>query len=346
MISLDDKALRRRAEKLAEMPARTMTPVSGSGNNRLYRLDCAEAVFALKTYPAGGDDPRDRLAVESDALRFLGQCGAGRVPGLIAVDRDTGLALHEWVAGAPVGAAGAADVDAALEFVAWLKTLKTRPGSQALGPASEACLSGAEVVRQVRERAAALSAVVADEPDLFRYLADDFTPTLEVFAERAAAGCPGAGIDFAQDLPATLQTLSPSDFGFHNALRAADGALIFLDFEYFGWDDPVKLTADFLLHPGMALAPTLKRRFADGARHIFGDDDHFSKRLEVYYPLYGLRWCMILLNEFLPDRWRRRVYAGTERDGAEAQAKQRQLAKARALIEALKDDRGHFPHDA
>ena len=342
----DNKALRRRAEKLAEMPARALTPVSGSGNNRLYRLDCGDAFFALKTYPASGDDPRDRLAVESDALRFLSQCGAGRVPGLIAVDRDAGLALYEWVAGEPVGEASPKDVDAALEFVGLLKTLKARPGSEALGAASEACLSGAEVVRQVRRRAAALSAVANDAPDLVRYLADDFTPTLDAFAERAAAGYLGTGIDFADDLPAALQTLSPSDFGFHNALRAPDGALIFLDFEYFGWDDPVKLTADFLLHPGMALAPTLQRRFADGARQIFSDDDHFSKRLELLYPLYGLRWCMILLNEFLPESWRRRVYAGTDPDGAEAhaRAKQRQLAKAQALIEALKADRGHFPY--
>ena len=40
------------------------------------------------------------------------------------------------------------------------------------------------------------------------------------------------------------RALSPSDFGLHNALRGQDGQLRFVDFEYFGWDDPVKLVSD------------------------------------------------------------------------------------------------------
>ena len=50
-----------------------------------------------------------------------------------------------------------------------------------------------------------------------------------------------------------LEILSPSDFGFHNSLKTKKDQIIFFDFEYFGKDDPVKLAADFLLHPGMTL---------------------------------------------------------------------------------------------
>ena len=45
-----------------------------------------------------------------------------------------------------------------------------------------------------------------------------------------------------------MQVFSPSDFGFHNALLKDNGKLCFLDFEYFGRDDPVKLMADFIWH--------------------------------------------------------------------------------------------------
>ena len=58
------------------------------------------------------------------------------------------------------------------------------------------------------------------------------------------------------------RSLSPSDFGFHNALLEADGRLTFVDFEYFGWDDPVKIVADVMLHPGMGLSADHGRRFA------------------------------------------------------------------------------------
>ena len=57
-----------------------------------------------------------------------------------------------------------------------------------------------------------------------------------------------------------MQVLSPSDFGFHNAILKESGDLVFLDFEYFGRDDPVKLMADFIWHPGMKLSNLQKRR--------------------------------------------------------------------------------------
>ena len=47
------------------------------------------------------------------------------------------------------------------------------------------------------------------------------------------------------------RVVSPSDFGFHNALRTEDGRLAFLDFEYAGWDDPAKLVCDFELQPAV-----------------------------------------------------------------------------------------------
>jgi hypothetical protein len=35
---------------------------------------------------------------------------------------------------------------------------------------------------------------------------------------------------FDREIPRTERTLSPSDYGFHNALRRPDGTLVFLDF--------------------------------------------------------------------------------------------------------------------
>src|SRR6266480_4587472 len=73
----------------------------------------------------------------------------------------------------------------------------------------------------------------------------------------------------AAALPQASRILSPSDFGFHNAIRRPDGTLAFVDFEYFGWDDPAKTIVDFLLHPGMSVADTLKRRFAAAVEAAF-----------------------------------------------------------------------------
>ena len=71
---------------------------------------------------------------------------------------------------------------------------------------------------------------------------------------RRARPIGGSGFDFAAEIAPECRTLIPSDLGAHNALRGADGKLYFLDFEYFGWDDPVTSIANFVMHPGMQLS--------------------------------------------------------------------------------------------
>jgi len=106
--------------------------------------------------------------------------------------------------------------------------------------------------------------------------------------------------------------------------------LVFLDFEYFGWDDPVKLTADTILHPGMALTADQGTALKAGLVDLYDSASDFSARLERHFPLYVLRWCAIMLNEFLPAGWARRQQAGALDHGA---AKIRQLAKVRDFLE-------------
>jgi hypothetical protein len=109
--------------------------------------------------------------------------------------------------------------------------------------------------------------------------------------------------------------------------------LAFLDFEYFGWDDPVKLTADILLDPGRPLKPPQIMRFRRAATRLYGGDPAFANRLSAYLPLFGLRWVLILLNEFIPERCQRRVLAGET--GTWRGVKPRQLGLARAFLGTL-----------
>ena len=125
--------------------------------------------------------------------------------------------------------------------------------------------------------------------------------------------------------------LNPSDFGFHNAVRQPSGAYAFFDFEYFGWDDPVKATADVVFHAGMALSEELGHLFEKRMIRFWSEtDSDFPRRLRTTAPLYGLIWCGIILNEFLPERWERRVLAGGTVD--KALILSRQLDKARRLL--------------
>lgn len=323
------------AAALCGRPVRALAPVRGGGNNRMYRVECDDgAAFALKTYSAIAEDPRDRLGTEFAALSFLAGAGCAVVPKPLARDPARGYALYEWIEGEAAEPCRDEEIEATLAFVADLHRLRAAPGADALAAASEACLRSAEIVRQVDARLEVLSAAAAEEPALAAFLNDRFRPARRLILERTAALGRETGLDMATELPAARLTLSPSDFGFHNALRRPGGRLVFVDFEYFGWDDPVRLVADFLQHPGMALSEAQRARFRAGASAIYGaGDPAFPARLDCLYPVVGLRWCMILLNEFLPSRRRRRAYAGQSEDWELVKA--RQLAKAGARLDAV-----------
>ncbi len=310
--SKTDPALERAAaigQDLAGETVLGVMQITGGGNNGVYRLDCAGGTYALKLYRRDADNPRDRLAVEVAAHAFFARHGVGPVAEIIASDAQAGAALFPWIEGNRITEPGEADLDAAMEFIGTLKSLTRLADARALPRASEACLSMAELATQISHRHARLIQIIDSELNHF----------LEgVFAPAAAAMIPASLPD--TDLAPDLQTLSPSDFGFHNALKSANGRITFLDFEYFGWDDPVKLAADTILHPGMNLRPDRALSAARGFRVIFADDVDFNRRLSQSLPLYGLRWCMILLNVYLRN------------GGVIDQQKRAQLAKAKAML--------------
>jgi hypothetical protein len=320
------------ASALAGAPVDLCRLPAGGRNSRIYRVRAGERLLALKQYPSRQDDPRDRLSTEVGALQLMERCGIDNVPRIVGVDRGCGYALMTWIDGSQVGEVSDADLDAAVAFLTSVHELRHLPEAAAQPMAAEACLAGVEIARQIDARLALLQ-TLRHEQELIDFIDASLVPERKHRVVDARCAAAAAGLDFEADLPQEWQTLVPADFGFHNSLRRGDGSLAFVDFEYFGWDDPVKLTADILLHPGWPLSASLHRRFRGAAARIYGDDPLFESRLAAYLPLFALRWVLILLNEFLPERWQRRVLAG-ETAGWE-NVKARQLARARAFLGTL-----------
>jgi hypothetical protein len=298
-------------------------------NSRVYRVNTSRGIFALKRYPSLRDDPRDRLATETKALQWMAEHGVDAIPRVIAVERASNCALLSWIEGSGVSEIGVADVDQAAAFLGALERLRRTFDFPAIQLDAEACLSGAEIERQIRARLSRLKGL-ENEPALRAFLDREFAGPFERRLSEARKQLSLADISFEEDLAQEKRTLVPSDFGFHNALRDGKGLLTFLDFEYFGWDDPAKLASDILLHPGTPMSEQMRLRFRTALERLYSGDRDFAARFGAFYPLFGLRWVLILLNEFHPERWRGRVLAG-EKDGWR-DAKERQLRSARAML--------------
>jgi len=305
---------------------------SGGRNSRIWRVSSGNGAFALKQYPPRADDPRDRLSTEIGALRLMERFHIDTVPRVVGVDSERGFALLSWIDGNDVCEIGDGDIDAAVVFLSAIHALRATPWAAEQPLASEACLCGVEIERQIGARYERLAGLDG-ETELIEFLEGYLRPEIARALREARALVTSAGLDFSTELPQEWRSLVPADFGFHNSLRRSDGSLAFVDFEYFGWDDPVKLTADIMLHPGRPLLPMQRRRFRQAASRLYGGDPGFAGRLRAYLPLFGLRWTLILLNEFIPERWQRRPVAGDSASWIDAKA--RQLARAREFLTAM-----------
>ncbi|MEQ9638566.1 MAG: aminoglycoside phosphotransferase family protein [Alphaproteobacteria bacterium] len=321
------------AERLLGQPVLAAWPVPRGGNNRIYLIDAGTTCYALKHYPRQASDTRDRLGTEHGAIALLHRAGFTDVPAPIARSDADGAALYEWIDGAPADEVGEPEIDAALDLLRRLVELSDNGAGEAFGPASAACFSAAEVLSQIQQRFDRLGReVTAPLPALRAFLDDDFAPVHHILADDAEHRLHRAGVPLDGKLAPAQRLLSPSDFGFHNVLRRPDGGYAFVDLEYFGWDDPAKLVSDFLEHPGHDLDSAMASRFAAGASALFAArDPHFTERLAALRRLFGLIWCLILLNEFLPASQARR---GLDDDDAAA-AQSAQLDKARDRLMRL-----------
>lgn len=324
--------------------------IYGGRNSRVYRVRTETGrEFAGKHYHQHKDDPRDRLGAEWRALSLLSSRPwlASFVARPQARLTGEGLALYSFLAGsqASLSPATEADMTACLDFLCALHELSRElPAAHAaeIPPASEACFSLAALEANLRARLAALQAVPAEAclgADLAEFLSSELAPFLESSLVRAAGILGAANREPGAELPHGLRTLSPSDFGLHNALRTASG-LSFVDFEYFGWDDPAKTLCDFVLHPAMGLAANLRRRFAAGFLERFSQGDAgLRERAAAVYPLYAIKWSLILLNEFLRGADARRQFAAggacLDDDAARRGA---QLKKARKMLEQARSN--------
>lgn len=316
------RAAGERVDSLVELPP--------GGNSRLWKAVTASGrPLLVKRYATRGGDARLRLAREFAALGFLWARGVRCIPEPLLADPEEAAGVCAFLEGAPLrpGEVTPADADAALAFLVLLGELSRDPAAAALGPASEAVLAPGAYLGVIERRRGALAS--AGDGDLERFLREELAPLARAAEFFARGEADRRRVSWDREAEPGRRTLSPSDFGFHNALRAGDGTLRFVDFEYFGWDDPAKLLADFFHQPAVPLPAGLRPRVLGGLERGLPGGETLADRLAVLYPLAGVNWCLIMLNPF------RSPEGG---DPRAAQARRERLAAARAKARSLGEE--------
>lgn len=283
----------------------------GGRNSRLYfLLDEEGKRFCLKLHHVENGASSNRYQREKSFYAVVRRSVSDWIPEDLHWNDEQNAVVLGFVEGEPVEAVSDDNILQAGNFIGALQ----KSDLSKVGPASEAALRPDDHATTVDKRIAMLGAVTDEKAR--RFIVSELEPAWRKVREL-----------LGQSEVAAI--LSPSDFGFHNAIRKPGGSLCFLDFEHAGMDDPAKLVCDFCIRPGSEVGSERVDFFCDAAG--FGPD--VRSRAESLMNLYRLKWACIVLNEFTAEGMERRRFASVDL----ADLQQTQLAKAKALVADVTD---------
>ncbi len=238
------------------------------GNNQLFEvvLDNGET-FLLKKYSEIHMDNWERGKAEFKALKYLKDKGFREIPKAIKFDEYENIGIYTFEQGKPLQGKEVTEQDIvhAVNFLVKLHSLGKEDKEQ-FAPASSACLNLKEYVNVIDRR---LNMIIDFKPEnetekkAREFLDKKLIPKIEELKKDFLKKAEEAGLDLEKELDIEGQVLTPADFGFHNILKNGN-AYKFLDFEYFGRDDPARQILDFFHHAKSADIDTkLKQYFID-----------------------------------------------------------------------------------
>ncbi len=309
--------------------------LSGGGNNRGFRLYNELCSYFLKSYFRHEGDLRDRLGAEFAFSMFAWENGLRMLPRPVACDREYSIGLYQFVEGRKLepGEVTEDHVRQALQFYIELNRHKQHPYAQKLPTASEACFSINEHLLCVEQRLERLKRIESEDSvdkEAVRFINKKLVKTWQTVCTNLVKQAERLGTDIRQRISREDECLSPSDFGFHNAILEAGGNLHFIDFEYAGWDDPAKMVCDFFCQLAVPVPFVFFPLMEDGVSKQSSVPETLRQRICLLFPVYRIKWCCIILNDFLAVGDKRRIFARHE---THRERKERQLKKAQLYFQ-------------
>ncbi|HYD03377.1 MAG TPA: hypothetical protein VEC16_03695 [Alphaproteobacteria bacterium] len=325
------------------------TRILGGKNNRAYRIekyamdsdsdtlsDVPATVLLMKVYHHNVKDGRNRIESEFSFLEYCEELGIDSVP--LPIKRGDNIALYSFIEGRKPEPSDITEINIKkfMHFFVQLnenklESINLLEKKDSLGNASEACFNIDSHLAMVDSRIERFSGIDPESSDInskaAEFISSKLIPKWVEIKDEVLAQAEEYSIDTKKMLEDSNVCISPSDFGFHNALIGENNQLYFLDFEYAGIDDPSKLVNDFFARP----EPAPDIRYYDlfletiSEKKLFHDIDSFAKRTRLLLSVFRIKWCCIMLNEFLKSDAERRKFAVSENIDSQ---KIIQLAKA------------------
>jgi thiamine kinase-like enzyme len=297
-----------------------LSPMSGGGNNRVFLIRRNEQVIGVfKEYYHHAENLRDRLVSEWVFSKFLWEKNIRQIPEPLISDPVNHIAFYRFIDGNKLTPETITKdhIDQVIGFYYSINSFRQSDDARQLLDAQESCFSLNEHIRLTDKRIENLKSITGQSQTDMKarlFIKNELLPMWDAVRNAICSSAVEQNSPLEKVTPLADRRLSPSDFGFHNILEDRRGRLFFMDFEYAGWDDPAKTVCDFFCQPAIPVPPHFFPYIIEKIVENFNEPDVQRRRIELLLPVYQIKWCCIILNEFLPLGKSRRLFMNNIND--------------------------------
>ena len=274
----------------------------GGINNDVFACRSAATSLVIKGYPDLVSGDRCRFQAEVAFLTYANQVAKGFVPSLLHIDASRRCIVMEHLDGRVFSdgcSPSAMQLARAGEFIRRLNSDLGLARASSIGAAAESYATLSGHIANIEARIAKFSSAHLPENlvDAGARLLVRMQRGLDSMREQIGARLRNG--DLLDAIEPGTQRLSPSDFGFHNAIDCPGGTR-FIDFEFAGWDDPAKAAIDFSLQPRVPV-PLILFNLAN----YFPIEDCYmvETRMSALMEILKLKWACIIGSILALDRF-------------------------------------------
>ncbi len=274
-------------------------------NNYVYVCEAKKKKWIIKGYPKKPYMIRDGMQAEIEFLKFANINAKEYVASIYGYNYSWRSAVFEYIEGKGYEEntkPSKEEITSAMNFIKALNGSKTKEKLLITMDASESFLEIRSHISNIERRIESMRTDHIDK--LYEGEAKKIKEKLErqvkLLKKMYMAK---SGTEKIFQLRKDQRCISPSDFGFHNAILTEKG-IKFIDFEHAGWDDPAKMITDFILQPH---CPTGEIEI-DSVMDTFNEGrETLKKRVELMMTIMTLKWSCIIMNMLTPTKYIERI---------------------------------------
>lgn len=227
---------------------------------------------------------KQRISLEYKKICFFSNLQPKFHPTPINYNPVYGSAIYSWIEGNSIHRVNKRYLDNVVQYLKIINNNLNQKKKLNKFKASASCFSKKDIFLQINSRFNSFNKIKNNNLTLYLSSLREYFHNLKCNLKTSN------NIYF----PKKDLIISPSDLSIKNFIYSYNNEFFFIDYEYLGYDDSIKLICDTIIHP----ANKLNTRYAKYFVHEFNlkiSPINFD-RFKQYFPFYCLIWCLIILN--------------------------------------------------